>query len=133
MQNKTVIIFKNPSNFRGVFYFILFFITFLNSIQAQLNFKDAKKNFGFAKKGEVIKMIFDYTNIGNQPVFITNAEAECSCTTIEYSKKPIEPNQSGVITIFFDTKSVYDRQDRIVKIYSNFTTQKLRFKGVVLK
>ncbi len=45
------------------------------------------------------------------------------------------PNQSDKIVVKFDTKSVYDRQDRIVEIISNAknSNQKIRFKGVVLK
>ena len=39
------------------------------------------------------------------------------------------------VIVKFDTKSVYDRQDRIVEIISNAknSNQKIRFKGVVLK
>lgn len=125
---------KNPSNFRGVFYFILSIILLTLNSQAQLKFKDTKKNFGFVKKGEVVKIIFEYKNIGNKPIIITDAKAECSCTTIEYTKQPISPNQTGIVTILFDTKSVYDRQERAIELFSNSinSSQKLKFKGVVL-
>ena len=125
---------KNPSNFRGFFYFILSIILLTLNSQAQLKFKDTKKNFGFVKKGEVVKIIFEYKNIGNKPIIITDAKAECSCTTIEYTKQPISPNQTGIVTILFDTKSVYDRQERAIELFSNSinSSQKLKFKGVVL-
>ena len=134
MQNKMIFLLKNPSNFRGVFCFILFIILLTLNSQAQLKFKDTKKNFGFVKKGEVVKIIFEYKNIGNKPIIITDAKAECSCTTIEYTKQPISPNQTGVVTVLFDTKSVYDRQERAIELFSNSinSTQKLKFKGVVL-
>lgn len=135
MQNKLNIVFKNPSNFRGVFCLCLFFISLLNYAQPQLKFTDSKKNFGFVKKGEEIKIEFDFTNTGNQPLIITNAIVECSCTTVEFPKQPIMPNECAKVIIHFDTKSVYDRQDRVVEIVSNAKTpkQKIRFKGVVLK
>ena len=134
MQNKMFFLLKNPSNFRGVFYFILSIILLTLNSQAQLKFKDTKKNFGFVKKGEVVKIIFEYKNIGNKPIIITDAKAECSCTTIEYTKQPISPNQTGIVTILFDTKSVYDRQERAIELFSNSinSSQKLKFKGVVL-
>jgi hypothetical protein len=103
--------------------------------QPQLKFADTKKSFGFVKKGEVVKLEFEFTNEGNQPLIITGAKVECSCTTVEFPKQPVAPAQTSKITVSFDTKSVYDRQDRIVEIISNAKNpgQKIRFKGVVLK
>lgn len=103
--------------------------------QPQLKFTNTKKSFGFVKKGEVVTIEFDFTNTGNQPAIITDAKVECSCTTVEFPKQPIAPNQSAKVIVKFDTKTVYDRQDRIVEIRSNAknSTQKIRFKGVVLK
>jgi hypothetical protein len=103
--------------------------------QPQLKFTDIKKSFGFVKKGEVVKIDFELSNEGNQPLIITDAKVECSCTTVEFPKQPIAPGQKAKITVSFDTKSVYDRQDRTVEIISNAKnpSQKIRFKGVVLK
>ncbi len=128
-------VIKNPSNFRGVFCLLLFFIFQNTFSQPQLKFKDLKKNFGFVKKGEVVSIEFEFTNTGNQPVIITEVKVECSCTTVEFPKHPIAPGQCAKMTVKFDTKSVYDRQDRIVEVISNAknSNQKIRFKGVVLK
>jgi len=103
--------------------------------QAKLQIKDAKKNFGFVKKGDIVKLDYEITNIGNQPLLLNNIEIECSCTTAEYDKDPILPGKTSVITIIFDTKSAYDRQDRTVSVTSNDSKgpHKLRYKGVVLK
>ena len=135
MQSNSYNILKNPSNFRGVFCFCLFFLSLYSYSQPQLKLKDVKKNFGFVKKGEVVTIEYEFTNTGNQPAIITEIKAECSCTTVEYPKHPISPGQSEKIFVKFDTKTVYDRQDRIVEIISNSknSPQKLRFKGVVLK
>ncbi len=134
MLNNSYTIFKNPSNFRGVFYLCLFFISANVYSQAILKFKDTKKNFGFVKKGELVKIKFEFTNIGNEPLLIIDSKTECSCTTIDFPKTPILPNMTSEITILFDTKTVYDRQDRVVDIISNAKNkvQKIRFKGVIL-
>lgn len=135
MQNKLNIVFKNPSIFRGVFCLCLFFICLVTYSQPQLKFTNTKKSFGFVKKGEVVKIEFDFINSGNQPLLITNTIVECSCTTVEFPKQPIIPNEKAKVIVNFDTKTVYDRQDRVVEIISNSKTpnQKIRFKGVVLK
>lgn len=103
--------------------------------QANLSFNDTKKSFGFVKKGEVVKLEFDFTNTGNEPLLITDAKVECSCTTVDFPKQPIAPNQTAKVIVNFDTKSVYDRQDRVVEIISNAKNshQKIRYKGVVQK
>lgn len=102
--------------------------------QANLKFKDTKKSFGFVKQGQPVKLVFDFVNIGNEPLFIYDASAECACTQIEFSVRPYLPNESGQVIVLFDTKSARDRQNRVVEISSNSNkeTQKIRFKGVVL-
>lgn len=117
--------------------FTLFFIgLFFNlTAQPQLKFADNKKNFGFVKKGEQVKLSYQFTNVGNQPLVISDAKAECSCTKVVWPKEPVLPGKSNTIEVLFDTSPTYDRQDRIVEIFSNDakSPQKIRFKGVVLK
>jgi hypothetical protein len=105
------------------------------SAQAKIKFKDAKQSFGFVKKGEVVKVSFVFSNTGNEDLAITEAKAECSCTTVDFPNYKIKPGQTDTIRVYFDTKSVYDRQDRIVEVISNASNarQNIRFKGVVLK
>jgi hypothetical protein len=135
MQNNFNYILRNPSIIRGVFCLCLFLFCYTSNAQPQIKFKDPKKNFGFVKKGEIVTLEFEFTNIGNQPAIISEAKAECSCTTVDYPKQPLPPGQSAKIIVKFDTKATYDRQDRIVEIFSNAKNsyQKIRFKGVVLK
>lgn len=135
IKNKENSIFKNLPKLREVFCLCFILLSFSVFSQAELKFNDTKKSFGFVKKGELVKLEFEFVNAGNEPLIITDAKVECSCTSVDFPKQPIAPNQSAKIIVNFDTKSVYDRQDRIVEIISNAKTpsQKIRFKGVVLK
>ena len=74
---------------------------------------------GKVKKGEVVTADYEFKNEGDQPLIITNFEVECSCTTVDFPKQPIAPGQTNKLTVKFDTKSAYDRQDRKVVIVSN--------------
>lgn len=129
--------FKSLSTIRGAFYLALFCacISLKTTAQPLLKIKDTKKNFGVVKKGEIVQIHYEFTNTGNSPLIIQDSKVECSCTTVEYPKQPIAPNATNTITVSFDTKSVYDRQDRTVEILSNAKNkiQKIRFKGVVLQ
>lgn len=136
MENNIQILIKNPFSNGRVFCFSLFIIAFnFLHAQANLTFKDLKKSFGIVKKGEVVTLNYLFTNTGNQPLLIHKINVQCSCTSFDYPDYPIAPNQTDTVKIIFDTKTVYDRQDRTVEIISNSKqeSQKIRFKGVVLK
>ncbi len=128
--------FKNPPITGRVFCLslLLSFSTYIYA-QPQLKFKDTKKSFGFVKKGEIVKVEFPFSNTGNESLELYEAKAECSCTTVDFPKYPVKPNETDTLTVYFDTKSVYDRQDRIIEVISNAKVpkQKIRFKGVVLQ
>jgi hypothetical protein len=102
--------------------------------QAKIKFADAKQNFGFVKKGEKVNLTYQFTNEGDQPLIISEAKAECSCTSVTWTKEPVAPGQKGSVIVVFDTAPTYDRQDRIVEVFSNDpkSPNKIRFKGVVL-
>ena len=101
--------------------------------QAIIKVDDVKQSFGEVKKGDVVEMKYVLTNVGTEPLLLYKYEVECSCTTAEYDDKPILPGKSTTVIVKFDTKSAYDRQDRIVKLSSNNKNGdiKLRFKGNV--
>jgi hypothetical protein len=133
---------KNPlAKALGIFLFrnnllLFLFVSSLQSLsQPRLEVVDAKKSFGFVKRGEVVKIEFDIINKGNEPLLINDAEVSCSCTSVDFPKQPILPNQQVKVIVNFDTKTVYDRQDRVVYLQSNDPkgSSKIRYKGIVLR
>ena len=120
---------------KSLFLSLFVCLSFQLFAQPQLKFNDAKQNFGFVKKGEQVKLSYTYTNSGNQPLIITDAKAECSCTMVLFLKEPLQAGKSATMEVLFDTSPTYDRQDRIVEVISNDpkSPHKIRFKGVVLK
>src|SRR4051812_3205948 len=94
---------------RGIFYFmkilllILLQSAFTLQAQPRAEVNDAKKNFGFVKRGTIVKNDYVITNKGNTPLIFTEAEIACSCTSAEYSKQPILPGQQSTVTIVFNT------------------------------
>lgn len=140
LETKRTYTFKNPLGIHpGVFYlrwvFILGIVGLSQSLsaQAKMEITEAKKNFGTVKKGEVVKLNYEIKNTGNAPLIINEAEVSCSCTTVEYSEAPLLPGQTTKVTVSFNTKTVYERQDRIVYLHSNDpkSPAKIRYKGFV--
>ena len=100
-----------------------------------MSIAEAKKNFGSVKRGEIIKNEYEITNTGNQPLLITGVEIACSCTTVDFPKQPVLPGQKTMVTVSFNTTTVWGRQDRVVLVNSNDPKgpYKLRYKGTVSK
>lgn len=107
-----------------------------NLIAAQeIKFKESKQNFGFVHEGDTVRLSYELKNVGDQPLLISNYEVECGCTVMEKVSKVIEPGETYILKVTFDTHEKYDRQDRTVTIISNSKNAPnvIRFKGVVLK
>lgn len=101
--------------------------------QSIVKVDDQKQSFGEVKQGVVVELHYVLTNSGTEPLLIYNYDVQCSCTSVTFDAKPVLPGQSTTVTVKFDTKTVYERQDRIVTLHTNAKKGdvKLRFKGNV--
>lgn len=83
-----------------------------------------KTNFDFGDivQGEKVEHIFKFSNLGTEPLVITNVEVTCGCTTPKgWPRSPIGPGETGEITIAFDSTGKIGRQNKVVTITSNAT------------
>ena len=46
--------------------------------------------------------VFEFTNTGNEPLMITNAQSTCGCTVPSFSKEPIAPGATGKIEVKYN-------------------------------
>jgi hypothetical protein len=127
---------RDPLSLRwGIFCLVSFLIAFAGSLKSQprIEIPDWKKNFGTVVGGEILSNDYVIFNRGNQPLNILDAEVACSCTTVDFPKKPLLPGENATVTVTFNTTTVYGRQDRIVLLHCNDPggPGKLRFKANV--
>ena len=109
----------------------ILFISF--SIHSQ-EFKFEKELIDYGKialnsNGE---RVFVFTNIGTQPLIITNIQSSCGCTVPKKPEKPIMPGEKGEIKVSYDTKRMGGFSKQIT-IFSNAkeATKVIRIKGIV--
>ncbi|GAB4133500.1 MAG: DUF1573 domain-containing protein [Bacteroidia bacterium] len=131
-------IFNTMKNIRPIAIFLAVFIivaAFRTPGNSIISFKETKFNFGFIRQGEIVSHDFEFTNNGDAPLIISDAEVTCTCTTVDFPKKPLMKGEKGNVKVTFDSKSAIDRQERSVKVYSNGSAEPviLTFKCVVLK
>jgi hypothetical protein len=108
---------------------------FRNAVAPKMSFDELKYNFGFIHQGDIVTHEFMFTNTGDEPLVITDAEVACKCTTVDFPKDPVPKGGRGSIKVTFDSKSAMDRQERTVIVKSNASNAPvtLTFKCVVLK
>lgn len=89
-----------------------------------ITWESTTHDFGDMTQGDRVETTFKFTNSGTAPLIITNVEVTCGCTTPKgWPRDPIPPGGNGEITIAFNSVGKYGRQNKVVKIISNSTTQ----------
>ena len=85
----------------------------------QFKFEAEEYNFGTVKSGDEVSYEFNFTNLGNEPIIITEAHGSCGCTVPIYPKEPIVKNQKSKIKVTFNSAGKMGMQDKTVTITSN--------------
>ncbi len=96
-------------------------------------FESETIDYGTIQKNADGKREFVFTNNGNKPLIITNAQGSCGCTVPTYPKEPIAPGAKGVIGVKYATDRV-GAFTKTVTLTTNAAepTKVLTIKGTVL-
>jgi len=89
---------------------------------AQPVMKVSASEHDFGKfKEEAGRQKFDFVvmNTGNQPLVIQNIVASCGCTTPDWTKGPIPPRGSGMITAIYDPANRPGQFNKTLSVYTN--------------
>ena len=75
---------------------------------------------------------FKFTNVGKEPLIISNAAGSCGCTVPTSPKEPIKPGESAVIKVHYATDRV-GAFEKTVTLTSNadVPSKVIKIKGVV--
>lgn len=122
-------------------YKILFFSAMLAgqlpglNAQARFEFNETSHDFGEVQEGTKAVHEFVFKNIGDGPLIISNVRASCGCTTPFWTKEPVLPGKTGVITASFNSQNRPGAFNKSISIISNTTepNKVLYIKGMVLR
>lgn len=105
-----------------------------------MQFESLEVDYGEIEQGSDPYRTFVFTNIGNEPLQITNAKGSCGCTVPTYPKEPIFPGETSEIKVRYDTKRIGSFVKRVTlttneKMADNTPREptKLTIKGKVFK
>lgn len=88
---------------------------------ALLRMERSTYNFGdVSRKGGDLVHEFVFTNAGTVPLVLTRVVTSCSCLKIAFSKRPVQPGESGEIRVTYEpNKSEPGAFNKVIHIYSN--------------
>ena len=100
-----------------------------------ITFEKTEHDFGkIHEEDGRVSVVFSFKNEGMAPLVLSNVRASCGCTTPAWSREPIEPGQTGSITVTYNPNGRPGRFQKTVTITSNATeaTKRVYIKGEVI-
>lgn len=88
-----------------------------------INFEEEFHDFGEVQEGDVVEHTFVFTNEGDGPLIISNAQGSCGCTVPDWPRQPIAHGQKGQIKVSFNSTGRAGRQDKRVTLTTNAVPQ----------
>ena len=100
-----------------------------------ITFEKTEHDFGkIHEENGRVSVVFNFKNEGMSPLVLSNVRASCGCTTPTWTKEPVEPGQTGSITVTYNPNGRPGRFQKTVTITSNATeaTKRVYIKGEVI-
>lgn len=100
-----------------------------------ITFEKTTHDFGKINEADGrVTTVFNFKNEGMTPLVLSNVRASCGCTTPKWTREPIEPGQTGEITVTYNPNGRPGRFQKTVTVTSNANepTTKLYIKGEVI-
>lgn len=113
---------------------LLLIAGFAQTSEPNISFDVIQHDFGEIKEGDgLAKYQFKFSNIGNQPIVISDVKASCGCTTPKWTQEPVLPGANGYIDVAYNPKGRPGPFNKSITVRSNAVNSPvvLRIKGNV--
>ena len=105
----------------------------VNPNAAKFKFESEVIDYGIIEHNANGEREFKFTNIGKEPLIISDAKGSCGCLTLVWPKEPIMSGKSGIIKAHYATSRI-GRFEKTFTVSSNdgeMPSIVLKIKGVV--
>ena len=68
---------------------------------AKISFTEKSYNFGDITQGDKVEYTFEFENVGNEPLILSDVRTTCGCTAPQWPKEPIAPGASAKLKVVF--------------------------------
>jgi hypothetical protein len=77
---------------------------------------DTLIELGRIREGEIVQFDARIRNVGTEPLVIKSVDTSCGCTSVEYEKRPIAPNETGQFSFRFDSRGFWGTQLKLIEL-----------------
>jgi len=116
----------------AVIVFAMSFVLKKSKLAASINspqiyFQDMKHDFGKVQQGPQLQYNFKFRNTGAQPLKIDKVQTSCGCTGATVGDKTeYATNESGEISVTFNTQGREGKQEKTIIVYTNEITSPIK-------
>jgi hypothetical protein len=87
----------------------------------EFKFNEEKHDFGKIPQGTPVTTEFTFTNVGVEPLILTDVKPTCGCTIADYTKTPVKKGDKGTIKITYNA-AVAAPFNKLIVVTSNAKT-----------
>jgi hypothetical protein len=87
--------------------------------KSEIKFKEKLIDFGEIESGEIVKLTFEFENVGDSLLIIKNITATCGCTVPRLKKREFEPGEKGEIPVQFLSRGYSGKVTKSLKVTTN--------------
>jgi hypothetical protein len=98
-----------------------------------MKFNTEDHNFGNLPEGPSATYDFEFKNIGNTPIILSEVHGSCGCTTPVWPKEPVLPGKTAKIAVTYATQGRPGPINKTVTVTSNVGTKIIKISGNVEK
>ncbi|MGZ3749923.1 MAG: DUF1573 domain-containing protein [Mucilaginibacter sp.] len=99
---KQIILMKKLMLICAVVLGFAFTATAQDNEKAEFKFNEEKHDFGKVPQGTPVTTVFEFTNIGKEPLILTEVRPTCGCTIADYTRPPVKSGEKGIIKITYN-------------------------------
>jgi Protein of unknown function (DUF1573) len=119
-----------------ILFSLLFFCSWAGQPDAKSSIvwlSSVKHDFGEIPAGKPVVIDFQFRNDSPQPIRIELVRTDCGCTAAKYTETPVQPGDTGVVSIEFDAaQSGVFRKKILVFFDGRRKGSVLRIRGAVM-
>lgn len=124
---------------RYKFIFVLLHLVIMDYAFGQelgpiIHLAQKEHDFGVLNRKESARYSFCFTNVGTEPLIISDVRTSCGCTSPKWTAKPVMPNEKGLITVGFRANTLGPFR-KTIAVYCNASNRSyvlLHIKGSVI-
>ncbi len=82
--------------------FAVFSVSAMAQTGPKIEFKQEIIDYGTVTKNDSGVRIFEFTNVGDAPLVISDVKSSCGCTVPKRPTEPVEPGKTGQIEVKYN-------------------------------